>query len=239
MTTPSRDVIRPFPLRVVEVHRKPSEALRIACSALGIVLRRARATRPPSPVAARRVMDLARSARVVLIGGPSGAGKSTLLRSMIAAARRRRERVSVVGVPCRSHDRVVLDLLTGEVADRLKLLARAGLSEASLLARTGRELSTGQRHRLALAMAMDQARRRGSTWIFADEFASTLDRTTARALAVTMARWMHSGPQRRTLVVATAHEDLIAALSPDLLVWCSLDGAFDVKRRPTAAEGVP
>ncbi|MBL8965059.1 MAG: hypothetical protein JNK70_13465, partial [Phycisphaerae bacterium] len=141
MKTPPRDAIRSFPLRVVEIHRKPSETLRIACSALGIVLRRSRATRLPGPVAARRVMDLARSARVVLIGGPSGAGKSTLLRSMIAAAQRRRERASVVGAPRRTHDRVILDLLSGEVADRLKLLARAGLSEASLLARTGRELS--------------------------------------------------------------------------------------------------
>lgn len=222
---------QPFPLRVVTIRGRPSDPMLLACSSLGIALRRACSSHATPRNDVRRVMDCARHARVVLIGGPSGSGKSTLVRAMIREARRLGHQACVAREPRRPRNRPVLDLLTGTVSRRLGLLARAGLSEAALLPRTTRELSTGQRYRLALAMTLDQAGGRGSAWVFADEFASTLDRTTARILAASMGKWARSRERPWTLVAATSHEDLVGPLSPDVLVWCSLDGGIDIVPR--------
>ncbi|GIW74671.1 MAG: hypothetical protein KatS3mg103_1193 [Phycisphaerales bacterium] len=158
--------------------------------------------------------------RVGLLIGPSGSGKSTAL----ALLRRRlaRQHRPVVGPPTHlPARRPAIDHVGHDLQQALGLLSAAGLAEAAVLPKPAGVLSTGQRARLALACAMDRCPAGGV--LVADEFAAVLDRVTARSLAMTLARWCR-GQARATLVLACAHDDLIEALRPDLLVVMPLPG---------------
>ncbi len=239
--TPPRRISARFPLRVVNVSGAPGLPLLQACAAVGIVLRRVpRAARRSSPRALAEAGRLLRSltaARLVLITGPSGGGKSTLLQQLLRCSRRRGDRpVLLQDTPPRPSIPII-QRLHGSTARRLALLARAGLADATLLARSARELSEGQRYRFHLALAMDRARRRGSRTLFADEFGSTLDRATARALCFTLSRWIRASVRPRTIILATAHDDVAAWLRPDVLVRCELGGSWSVIPAPAGDRG--
>lgn len=68
--------------------------------------------------------------------------------------------------------------------------------------------------------------------VIADEFGSTLDRITAMTVARNLRRWVtkHS-PLPVSFIVATAHDDLLEALEPDVLVWKGLGEAVEVVTR--------
>lgn len=190
------------------------------CAALGVSARR-----PPGPPGApfltprldEAARTLARRLRqspglVVAVTGPSGSGKSTLLRRLARLLRRR------PALPPDSAALAAVDAVGGRSARAAcEALARAGLAEAAAMIRTPRELSDGQRHRLALARAVAA---RGPVLI--DEFASCLDRLTAMGLCVGLARWARAS--RRTVVAATAHDDVVEWLRPDLHAVVPLAG---------------
>jgi len=92
-------------------------------------------------------------------------------------------------------------------------------------------LSEGQRHRLRLAQAIAVAERRPEPWsvLLADEFGSSLDRTTAEAMARGVRRWV--ARSRVCLVAATAHDDLLEPLGPDVLVEVAPGGGCRVYSR--------
>lgn len=218
-----------FPLRVVEVACEPSDALLRASAMLGMAL--APQVREHGASISRHLLQSifrqACGGALVLVTGPSGSGKSTLLAQLADLSERRG--MSVCSVPRRSKSRApIIDLLDGPLESRLGILARAGLAESSLLAQSPSTLSEGQHARFLLARAMHRAERTGARWLFADEFASTLDRVTARALAWTVSRWAKRRSYPRTLVVASAHEDLARHLRPDLVITCSLDGSIQL-----------
>lgn len=170
--------------------------------------------------------------RVVFVTGLSGGGKSTLLR-LVANALIDGQGNDVPGLVCA--DRLpalsraaLVDALAqpegGVSAEPATLkqvcgwLSRAGLNDAAVMLRRPNELSEGQRHRLRVAQAIAVAERSDTPWsvLLVDEFGSTLDRTTAQAMARSVAKWV-----RRSgvcLVAATAHDDLLEPLSPDVLV---------------------
>lgn len=114
------------------------------------------------------------------------------------------------------------------IAGPLRWLSWAGLGDAHLMLRKPGELSEGQRHRLALARIFAEADRvladDTDAWpiVIADEFLTPLDRTTAKAVAAATARWARAAGA--TLLAATAHDDLLEALSPDLLLDFSPEG---------------
>ncbi|MGB0768003.1 MAG: ATP-binding cassette domain-containing protein [Phycisphaeraceae bacterium] len=110
-------------------------------------------------------------------------------------------------------------------------LSLAGLNDAAVMLRRPHVLSEGQRHRLRLAQAMAVAERRPEAWsvLLADEFGSTLDRTTAHGLARSVRRWVSRSDV--CLVAATAHDDLLEPLAPDVLVEVAPGGRCDVHRR--------
>lgn len=227
-----------FPLKVVNVSGRPSEALLRACAGFGIVLRRRREGFVPATVFGRSLMSRLRSCRVVLVTGPSGSGKSTLLGSLIRAIGPGVVRVRSA-IPESRRRRPILDCLRGSIGARLGILARAGLAEATLLARSVDELSQGQQSRFFLAMGMSRVARTGGRWLIADEFTSTLDRVTAHAVAATVGRWARSHRPACTVVLATTHEDVLGALRPDLVVRVNLDGSCVIappdKASPAAA----
>lgn len=231
------------PLRIVPIAHPPSIILLKACAAFGIALHRGhpRTARLPSDRtrAVAQMVAQDRRARIILVCGPSGSGKSILLREIARQLRRGRARLHTIDHPRARSARPIIDRLRGPLHRRLALLGRAGLSEPALLPRSIRELSDGQRHRFALASAIGRAaaphrRRAGHHWLLADEFASVLDRTTARSLCLTLSRWLRLPGSTLRAILATAHEDAIEALRPDTLIWCSLDGSIQYRQGSSA-----
>lgn len=199
----------------------------------------------------RALVDARRAARaidlrlaygaVALVTGPSGSGKTRLMREL---ARRLRMSGRTVIIAGRGHShrsrsrRSILDELAGmcgSAESALSVLAWAGLADAKLLARRACELSEGQGHRYAVARAMARAGqlsrgRAGGITVLIDEFASTLDRVTARGLAATVRRWVQDRGDVR-LVCATAHDDVMEWLGPSLLVYQPAEGLAELHEK--------
>lgn len=189
--------------------------------------------------------------QVVFITGVSGGGKSTLLRLCHDALVERgggdvggeAGRPGVVNLDLlpRLPDVALVDGLarpeceSGLPEASLKTvcgwLSLAGLNDAAVMLRRPRDLSEGQRHRLRLAQGIGVAERGGHNWsvLLADEFGSSLDRTTAFGLARSVRRWVsRSG---LCFVAATAHDDLLEPLDPDVLVEVGPGGVCSVHAR--------
>jgi len=190
------------------------------------------------------VVDV-RPGDVVFVTGPSGSGKSVLLRCLVEAMRAAEPPARIVdlaeaappaGVP-------VIEGLPAEFEEALRLASTAGLADAFVLLRPPEELSDGQRWRLRLAHALArlEAMRNADCGVrnerpnnengavrerhpppepmrvlVADEFASTLDRLCARAVAYRLRRL--ADREGVTVLAASAHDDLVEDLAPDVLV---------------------
>lgn len=198
---------------------RPSAKLLRACAAFGLGVERvpARGRVPGAERAARAIDRLLRPGEIALVAGPSGCGKSTVLRAL---ARRWRAREVAVG---RSR-RAIIDAIPGGPARAMRTLAMAGLGDALLLPRRPGELSEGERWRFALARAMS---RRGRPLVL-DEFASVLDRATARSVSRTLSRWARREGRVR-VACATAHDDVERWLAPEVVAR-PIDGRFVVER---------
>ena len=181
---------------------------------------------------------------VVFVTGPSGSGKSVLLRCLVEAMRAAEPAARIVnladavppaGIP-------VIEGLPAEFEEALRLASTAGLADAFVLLRPPEELSDGQRWRLRLAHALARllepaaeggrpgtvtARKAGGAKgacrplapmrvLVADELASTLDRLCARAVAYRLRRL--ADREGVTVLAASAHDDLVEDLAPDVLV---------------------
>ena len=175
---------------------------------------------------------------VVFVTGPSGSGKSVLLARLEEAIRGAWPAARIVSLAQTDLpvDRAVIDLMAPPLAQALHLLSTAGLADAFLLLRRPHELSDGQRYRLRLAWAIEallvegaRNTRRASAAanqalpgdspcavLVADEFCSTLDRLCARAIAYRVRRMADS--HGITVLAASAHDDLVEDLAPDVLV---------------------
>lgn len=163
------------------------------------------------------------SGGVLLITGPSGAGKSTLMALLRARLGHTRE---VNPEKQLAHLRACVCTLSAQpLDDWLAHLARFGLGEAMLWLQRPRELSTGQRWRLAFALRFTGPR----PVLACDEFAAQLDRPTAVALAMTLRREHGRTPHAR-LILATSHDDLTCALRPHVHVDLDLHAHARVTR---------
>ncbi len=186
---------------------------------------------------------------IVFVTGVSGGGKSTLLRLIHQGIDELADtNQPTPAVVCSDH---LTDMPGEALVDALAMpegqldaapspatleqvchwLSLAGLNDAAVMLRKPDQLSEGQRHRLKLAQAMAVAQRRPEPWsvLLIDEFGSTLDRTTAFALARSLRRWVVKS--NVCLVCATTHDDLLEPLAPDVLVEVGPGGKCDVHRR--------
>ncbi|MDX5412772.1 MAG: ATP-binding cassette domain-containing protein [Rhodobacterales bacterium] len=147
---------------------------------------------------------------VIYITGQSGSGKSLLLKALAAELEKRvfvsrLDEIELKDVP-------IIDQIGSTTAEALKLLARAGISDAFLFVRKPSELSDGQRYRVKLAKLLESG---AQVWV-ADEFGAVLDRETAKVIAFNMSRAARD--VGATLIVATTHTDLKSELAPTTTV---------------------
>jgi ABC-type ATPase with predicted acetyltransferase domain len=158
---------------------------------------------------------------IVYITGPSGAGKSVLLREMqTVIPDDEKIIIEQIALPA---DRPAIDCVGGTgTIDGLSLLSYAGLSDVFCMLNAPANLSEGQKYRFRLACALAS----GKKFIFADEFCSNLDRITAGVIAYNVRRFAkHNGV---TFFLASAHEDILADLQPDVLVVKNFAGEAEV-----------
>ena len=157
---------------------------------------------------------------IAYITGPSGAGKSLLLRELekcIPACER--VNLALIRLP---RNKSVIDCVAGDVLGGLRLLSIAGLGDVFCLLNEARNLSDGQKYRLRLAMALAS----GKKFIFADEFCCELDRICAAVISYNIHKFAkRSGV---TFILAGAGEDILADLSPDVIIVKELSGATEV-----------
>lgn len=208
-------------IRVVEVTQRPGRRVLRALALFGMAARRRRRPRgcPGHLVrAAAWIASRLAPGRVVFISGASGSGKSTLLGAVERAAKRRRLDVRRVAPP--REGGTVIELVPGSLGTALAALARAGLGDATLLARGVADLSEGERFRLGLAVAWAGAG--PGAVIVADEFTSNLDRPTAGCVAAAVPRWAMAA--RAMVVLASAHDDIGACLEAGVMAECDEDG---------------
>lgn len=158
---------------------------------------------------------------IVYITGPSGAGKSVLLREMQAAIPDEDKiAIETLALPA---DRAAVDCIGGPAAtDALSLLSYAGLGDVFCMLNVPANLSEGQKYRFRLACALATGRK----FIFADEFCSNLDRITAGLIAYNVHRFAKRNGV--TFFLASAHEDILADLQPDVLVVKNFTGEAEV-----------
>lgn len=148
---------------------------------------------------------------VVYITGQSGSGKSLLLRDLSDAMTKDGLKVmdiNAVELP----DRPVIEIIGKTTYDALELLAKAGISDAWIFLRRPSELSDGQRYRLRLAKLLESD---ADVWV-ADEFGAILDRVTAKAVAMNMAKVARR--EGKTFMVATTHSDMVEELAPSVQI---------------------
>jgi len=164
-----------------------------------------------------------RAGQIVAVVGPSGAGKSMLL---AAVARQVRGAVRLRLAELSTENRSAAAVLEGGTrAERLEMLSRCGLAEATALVTPARRLSGGQLYRLALAEALHRAnvaaanpRRRTQRplVVIADEFVATLDFATASALCRQIRKLVSRSSV--SLLAATPRADLLRVLRPDRII---------------------
>lgn len=205
---------------MVDVSAEISDRLAVACAVFGLELRpiesaghEPHALGRASEQIAEWIGERDRSRGLVcLLTGPSGSGKSTLLRLLERNLRARGEPVRLAR-PIARGSRSVLDHIPGSLDRALRTLARCGLADATVLPRTPRELSDGQRWRLGLARAFRGCRPR---IVIADEFASTLDALTALGVCGALGRSVKRSPGE-VLIAATARDEVERWLQPCIM----------------------
>ena len=160
---------------------------------------------------------------IVYITGDSGSGKSVLLRAIEEDLGD--EVVNIADVAVATEESLI-DTVGDSFHKALSLLCKVGLSDAFLFLRRYTQLSDGQKYRYKIARMIDSGKR---YWL-ADEFCSTLDRTTAKVVAFNIQKLARRSGA--TLVVATTHTDLEEDLNPSILIRKGWGEEIQIKYKP-------
>jgi ABC-type transport system involved in cytochrome c biogenesis ATPase subunit/GNAT superfamily N-acetyltransferase len=146
---------------------------------------------------------------IVYVTGDSGSGKSVLLRALKQDLAEEAADIAVVQV---DPNKPLIETVGATVEEGLELLSKVGLNDAFLFLRTYDQLSDGQKYRYRLAKLLES----GKDWWILDEFASTLDRDTAKIVAFNLQKIARQ--TGKTVIAATTHKDLFEDLNPSVQV---------------------
>lgn len=158
---------------------------------------------------------------VCYITGASGAGKSVMLRELYGVIGEEEDCLWLDDVAVEKGKSLV-DCIEGDIISVLRVLSKAGLSDAFSVLNSPDRLSEGQKYRYKLARAIAS----GAKVIFADEFCSNLDRITAAVIAHNIGRLAKETGV--TFVLASCHDDLLCDLGADVIVIKRLNGSDEV-----------
>lgn len=181
---------------------------------------------------------------LTFITGPSGGGKSSLLRAIATAAAQQPDVVvidfnALNALP----DQPMIDTFCdmslatdpdSRLADALRWLNLAGLSDAFVWLRRPCELSDGQRYRASIAHAMslvEVSPTERFNLLLADEFGAALDRITAKIVARQLRKWIDRSSHAVAVVVATTHDDLLESLQPNTMIEKPLGESLHIHQR--------
>jgi ABC-type lipoprotein export system ATPase subunit len=144
---------------------------------------------------------------VTYITGESGCGKSTLIRQMADA-----DSVAWEDLGSESLPDTPLWSWAEDTDTAIELLSKVGLGDATLFVSSYDGLSDSQQYRARLYKGLLSDRE----VLYLDEFLSTLDRRTAKAVAFVFQKAIRRSDKKA--VVATAHDDLSEYLRPGLTI---------------------
>jgi ABC-type ATPase with predicted acetyltransferase domain len=157
---------------------------------------------------------------ICYITGPSGSGKSVLLREFYNTLDTE-QKINIDDIPL-PDDKACVDYINAGFLETLRNLSSAGLTDVFCVLNSPANLSDGQkyRYRIAKALAGDKQ------FIFADEFASSLDRVTAAVISYNLRKF--ATKTGKILILASSHDDLLADLLPEVIVIKHLAGEAEV-----------
>lgn len=165
-------------------------------------------------------LELPTDYTILYITGESGSGKTSLLTDLVDVVE-----PSIPATPLYSWGPTV--------EETIGVLSLVGLGDATLFVSCYGQLSDSQKARARLAASILQ----DCQHIVVDEFLSTLDRKTAKAVAYTFGKAVRRLGLRATVV--TAHDDLGPYLRPDVVVRGHAFPSRFVVERPTWPDANP
>ncbi len=169
-------------------------------------------------------MELKISPRdIVLVTGESGSGKSVLLKALAKDLGDQAINMADISV---DSDRPLIDTVGKTLLEGLELLSRVGLNDAFLFVRHYSQLSDGQKYRYRIAKTIESGKQ---YWVM-DEFCATLDRDTAKIVAFNVQKLARR--ERKAVLVATTHTDLLEDLKPSVHIHKRFGKEIEVKYFP-------
>ena len=149
---------------------------------------------------------------IVYITGESGSGKSTLLKALEKDIHQhtRQKCININTIKPPPPNKPIIETVGKNLEEALNLLSHVGLNDAFLFLRPYNQLSDGQKYRYKIAKLIES---QAQVWIL-DEFASTLDRDTAKIVAYNLQKLARKNG--KTVLAATTHTDLLEDLNPSV-----------------------